>query len=159
MKMGESFMVLKNYAQAIQNLTLAASNSKDPKIIPEALFQLAQCYFDLGKAGSGFDKLKLLPLAYPESDFNGVMVESRVESIYQCLNSGENPELCANRMIDEFRFIIQYEDARRLSFGVYYVDLVEIFRRLGQSAPMQNAQHLLTYFQESDQLVASLRLT
>ncbi len=158
MKMGESFLVLKNYSAAIQNLTLAASNSKDSKIIPEALFQLAQCYFDLGKAGSGFDKLKLLPAAYPESDFNDVIAQSRVESIYGCLNSGENPEVCASRMVDEFRFLIEYEDARRSSFGKYYVSLAEIFRRLGQAAPMQNAQHLLTYFQENDEITCALRM-
>ncbi|HKP95493.1 MAG TPA: protein kinase [Fibrobacteria bacterium] len=158
MKMGESFMVLKNYQGAIQNLTLAASNSKDPKIIPEALFQLAQCYFYLGKAGSGYDKLKLLPANYPESDFNNMVVQSRVEAVYQCLNSGENIDLCAARMIDEFRFLIQAEDARRNTFGEFYTDMAEIFRRLGQPAPMQNAQHLLTYFQESDGIICSLRL-
>jgi tetratricopeptide (TPR) repeat protein len=158
MKMGESFMVLKNYAGAIQNLTTAASNSKDPKVIPEALFQLAQCYFDLGKASSGYDKLKLLPANYPESEFNDMVVSSRVEAVYQCLNAGENPEQCASRMIDEFRFLIETEDARRLDFGKYYAEMAEVFRRLGQPAPMQNAQHLLTYFQESDQITCSLRL-
>ncbi|MDQ3001999.1 MAG: protein kinase [Fibrobacterota bacterium] len=158
MKMGESFMVLKNYVGAIQNLTLAASNSKDPKIIPEALYQLAQCYFDLGKASSGYDKLKLLSAAYPESDFNNMVIQSRIEAIYQCLNAGENTDLCAARMIDEFRFLIQFEDARRLTFGHFYADMAEIFRRLGQHAPMQNAQHLLTYFQENDPILCALRL-
>lgn len=158
MKMGEALMVLKNYSLAIQNLTLAASNSKDPKIIPEALFQLAQCYFDLGKASSGYDKLKLLPAAYPESDFNDVVVQSRVEAVYQCLNGGENPELCAARMVDEFRFLIQFEDTRRTTFGRYYIDLSEVFRKLGQPAPMQNAQHLLTYFQENEDITCALRL-
>lgn len=158
MKMGESFMVLRNYGAAIQNLTLAASNSKDPKVIPEALFQLARCYFDLGKTASGYDKLKLLPANYPESDFNEVVVQSRVEAVYDCLNRGENPELCAARMIDEFRFLIETEDARRGTFGRYYSEVAEIFRRLGQPAPMQNAQHLLTYFQEYDEVVCSLRL-
>lgn len=158
MKMGESYMVLKNYSAAIPNLTLAASNSKDPKIIPEALFQLAQCYFDLGKAGSGYDKLKLLPANYPESDFNDVVIQSRIEAAYDCLNRGENPELCSARMMDEFRFLIEAEDARRQSFGRYYADMTEIFRRLGQPAPMQNAQHLLTYFQENDEIICALRL-
>jgi tetratricopeptide (TPR) repeat protein len=158
MKMGESFMVLKNYTGAIQNLTLAASNSKDPKVIPEALFQLAQCYFDLGKANSGYDKLKLLPSGFPESDFNDIVVQSRIEAVYQCLNSGESPDLCAARMIDEFRFLIQFEDARRLTFGRFYTDMSEIFRRLGQASPMQNAQHLLTYYQESDEIICTLRL-
>jgi serine/threonine protein kinase len=158
MKMGESFMVLKNYGAAIQNLTLAASNSKDPRVIPEALFQLAQCYFDLGKAASGYDKLKLLPANYPESDFNDVVVQSRVEAVYECLNKGENPEQCAGRMIDEFRFLIETEDMRRQSFGLLYADMAEIFRRLGQPAPMQNAQHLLTYFQENDEIICALRL-
>ncbi|MEO6097052.1 MAG: protein kinase [Fibrobacteria bacterium] len=158
MKMGESFMVLKNYPGAIQNLTLAASNSRDPKVIPEALFQLAQCYFDLGKSASGYEKLKLLPSGFPESDFNNVVAQSRIEAVYQCLNSGESLDLCATRMIDEFRFLIQFEDARRLSFGRFYTDLSEIFRRLGQAAPMQNAQHLLTYYQESDEIICTLRL-
>jgi serine/threonine protein kinase len=159
MKMGVSYMVLKNYSQAIQNLTLAASNSKDPKVIPEALFQLAQCYFDLGKPNSGYDKLKLLPVSYPESEFNDMVVQSRMEAIYQCLNAGANPENCAAKMVDEFRFLIQYEDARRTLFGKHYIDLAEIFRRLGQHAPVQNAQHLLTYFQENDDITCALRLT
>jgi serine/threonine protein kinase len=158
MKMGESFMVLKNYPAAIQNLTMAASNSKDAKVIPEALFQLAQCYFDLGKAASGYDKLKLLPANYPESDFNDMVVQSRVEAVYDCLNRGENPELCSGRMIDEFRFLIETEDMRRQGFGRYYVEVAEIFRRLGQVGPMQNAQHLLTYYQESDEIISALRL-
>lgn len=158
MKMGESFMVLKNYPAAIQNLTLAASNSKDPKVIPEALFQLAQCYFDLGKTASGYDKLRLLPANYPESDFNDAIVQSRVEAAYDCLNRGENPEQCAGRMIDEFRFLIEAEDSHRQVFGRYYAEAAEIFRRLGQPAPMQNAQHLLTYFQENDGIVCALRL-
>jgi hypothetical protein len=151
-------MVLKNYPAAIQNLTMAASNSKDPKVIPEALFQLAQCYFDLGKAASGYDKLKLLPANYPESDFNDAVVQSRIEAVYDCLNRGENPELCSGRMIDEFRFLIETEDMRRQAFGRYYVEVAEIFRRLGQVGPMQNAQHLLTYFQESDEITSALRL-
>ena len=154
LKLGKSYMVLRNYHSAISNLTLAASNSKDPKIHPEALFQLAQCYFDLGKAASGYDKLKLLPLAYPESDFNSVLVQSRVEAVYQCLNSGQPPEQCGQRMIEEFRFLIQYEDARRLVFGRYFAELAEVFRRLGQAAPMQNAQHLVSYFQESEEIAS-----
>jgi len=158
MKMGESYMVLKNYPAAIQNLTLAASNSKDPKIIPEALYHLAQCYFDLGKTASGYDKLKLLPANYPESDFNDVVVQSRVEAAYDCLNREENPESCAGRMMDEFRFLIEAEDARRQTFGHFYVDMTETFRRLGQPAPMQNAQHLLTYFQENDEIICALRM-
>jgi serine/threonine protein kinase/thioredoxin-like negative regulator of GroEL len=159
LKLGKSLMVLKNYPQAIQNLTMSASHSKDPKIIPEAVFQLAQCYFDLGKANSGYEKLKLLPLAYPESEYNDMMVQSRVEAIYQCLNGSEGPETCGARMTDEFRFLIQYEDARRLHFGQHYAGLAETFRKLGQIAPIQNAQHLLTYFQESEAISCALRLT
>ena len=158
MKLGICYLVSKNYNQAIQNLTLAAANSKDPKIIAEALFQLAQCYFDLGKASSGYDKLKLMPAAYPESEFNDVVVQSRVQAIYECLNGGESPALCASRMVDEFRYLIQFEDSRRSSFGRYYVELSEVFRRLGQPAPMQNAQHLITYFQENDDITCALRL-
>jgi hypothetical protein len=62
-------------------------------------------------------------------------------------------------MIEEFRFLIQYEDARRLKFGRNFADLAEIFRRLGQVAPIQNAQHLITYFQESEEITCSLMLT
>jgi hypothetical protein len=87
-----------------------------------------------------------------------VVVQSRIEAVYQCLNGGENQDLCATRMIDEFRYLIQFEDARRLSFGRFYTDMAEIFRRLGQAAPMQNAQHLLTYYQESDEIICTLRL-
>src|SRR5690606_30104507 len=61
-------------------------------------------------------------------------------------------------MIAEFRFLIEYEDTRRLAFGRHYADLAEIFRRLGQTGPIRNAQHLLTYFQESDQVSCALRL-
>jgi tetratricopeptide (TPR) repeat protein/predicted Ser/Thr protein kinase len=159
LKMGKSYMVLKDFASAIHNLTIAASNSKDPNIHPEALFQLAQCYFSLGKIPTGYDKLKLLPLTYPESDFNSVAVQSRVEAVYHCLNSGQSPEQCGSRMLEEFRFLIQYEDSRRLDFGRYYAELAEVFRRLGQVPPIQNAQHLVTYFQESDEITCSLMLT
>lgn len=159
LKLGKSYMVLKNYQQAIGNLTLAASNSKDPRIHPEALFQLAQCYFDLGKIATGYEKLKILPIAYPESDFNSVLLQSRVEAVYNCLNSGQPYDHCGARMIEEFRFIIQYEDARRLVFGRYYADLAEVFRKLGQVAPMQNTQHLISYFQESEEITCGLMLT
>ncbi len=159
LKMGKCFIVLKNYSQAIQNLTLAASHSKDPEVVPEALFHLAQCYFDLGKPTLGFDRLKLLPASYPESEMNEVVVQSRVEAIYLCLNSGENPDHCASKMVDEFHFLIEVEDGRRQVFGRYYADLTEIFRRLGQTIPLQNAQHLLTYFQENEDITASLHLT
>ncbi|HLP42809.1 MAG TPA: protein kinase [Fibrobacteria bacterium] len=159
LKLGKSLMVMKNYPQAIQHLTLAASNSKDPNIHPEALFQLAQCWFYLGKAATGYEKLKILPLAYPASEFNSVLVQSRVEAVYNCLNDGQPADHCGARMIEEFRFLIQYEDARRLNFGRDYADLAEVFRRLGQVTPMQNAQHLITYFQESEEITCSLMLT
>jgi serine/threonine protein kinase len=159
LQLGKSLMVLRNYPAAIQNLTVAAGDSKDPRIIPEALILLAQCYFDQGKPSAGYEKLKLLPMAYPESDFNNVLTQSRVDAVYQCLNAGESADQCAARMIEEFRFLIQYEDAHRLSFGGYYSDLIETFRRMGQVSPMQNAQHLVTYFQESESLTSSLMLT
>lgn len=158
MKMGEALMVQKKYSQAIVHLTLAASNSRDPKVIPEALYQLAQCYFDQNLNSIAYEKLKLLPAAYPESDLNEAVVQSRVDAVYQCLNSPEKPEVCATKMVEEFRFLIEHEDTRRNNFGKYYIDLSELFRKLGQPAPMQNAQRMLTYFQENENLVSAFRL-
>jgi serine/threonine protein kinase/tetratricopeptide (TPR) repeat protein len=159
LKLGKSYRALKDYHRAIANLTLAAGNSKDPKIHPEALFQLGQCYFDLGRPKLGYEKLALLPANYPESDFNEVLVASRVEAVYGCLNGGQSHEQCGRLMGEEFRFLIQHEDRRRLLFGRYFADLSEAFRRLGQVAPMQSAQHLLPYFRESEEITAALMLT
>lgn len=159
LKLGKSRMVLKDYAGAIPSLTLAAGNSKDPRIHPEAIFQLSRCYFYLGKTATGYEKLRLLPQTYPESRFNEVLVHSRVEAVYNCLNSSLSADQCGARMIEEFRFLIQYEDGRRLQFGRYYAELAEVFRRLGQVPPMQNTQHLITYFQESEEITCGLMLT
>src|SRR5690606_939628 len=51
-----------------------------------------------------------------------------------------------------------HRDTRRLAVGRHSADLAETCRRLGQTGPIRNAQHLLTYFQESDPVSCALRL-
>ncbi len=157
LKLGKCYMLQKNYSQAINHLTNALSHSKDPRLIPDALFQLGQCYFGLGKNNLAFDKLKLLPLAYPESEFNAALVDNRVESIYQCLNDGGSAEACANKMAEEFHFLIEYEDALRPIFGNYYAQLLEIFRRLGFTPPLQQSLNLLSYYKDNADVHTALR--
>ncbi len=158
LKLAKGFMVQKNYTDAIHHLTVAASNSKDNKVVPEALFRMAQCYFNQDKAKEGYEKLKLIPMTYPQSEYNMVLVGMRMEAVYQCLNSGADPSLCAGQLSEEFRFLIQKEDRLRHLFGRHYADLVGIFRRQGVLGPVQNSLQMLEYFQENREVRQALQL-
>ncbi len=158
LKLGKSYMVLGQWNSAIPNLLAAATNSKDAKLVPEALYDLAQCYFQLGHPVEAYEKLKLLPQTYPESELNLSVIEARVEAVYQCLNGSAPVHVCAETMLEEFRFLIQNEDTHSAVFGRYAVPLVDLFRRLGENAPVMQAQRWLEYYRDNENVHVGLVL-
>jgi serine/threonine protein kinase/small nuclear ribonucleoprotein (snRNP)-like protein len=158
MKLGKSYMVLGQWNSAIPNLLAAATGSSDAKLIPEALFHLSQCYFQLGHTMEAYEKLKLLPQTYPESDLNLAVIENRVEAVYKCLNGRAPVQACAETMIEEYRFLIQTEDVHRSVFGRHAVELIELFRKLGENAPMQQSLRWTEYYRQDEEIRTGLQL-
>ncbi len=156
LKLGKSHMVMGDFPQAIQHLTAAAGGSKEPSLIPEALFQLAQCQFQTGRESEGYQRLKLLHATYPESDFNRAVVQNRVDAVYACLNTA-TPDACLRRFNEEIRFLIENEDLFRAQVGRAHVELLELFRRLGVGAALQKGSALLDYYAGVEDVQADLR--
>jgi len=159
MKLGLSYMVLGDWNAAMPNLLAAATGSKDDRVVPEALFHLSQCYFQLGRHVEAYAKLALLPQTYPESDLNLAVIEARMEAVYSCLNGPSPASACADAMEDEFRFLIQNEDVHHAVFGRYGMELVELFRRLGEYAPVLLSQRWLDYYRQDEEVSSGLTLT
>jgi len=157
LKLGKCFMVLRDYTQAIPYLNEAAGGSKNPEVVAEALFQLAQCYFLTGKTAEGYTRLKLLPATFPESEFNQAVVRNRVEAIYTCLNREAKPETCTPVLNEEFRFLIENEDPFRSRFGRAQAEMFELFRRLGVTTQLNNAAALFEYYSGAEEAGAALR--
>lgn len=156
MKLGKSQMALGQWNAAITSLLAAATGSKDDNLVPEALFHLGQCYFQLGRPNEAFAKLKLLPQTYPNSHWNVALIDARIESIYQCLNGRAPVSACGEAMLEEFRFLIQSEDAHRMRFGMHAVELVELFRRLGEFGPVRHAQRWIDYYRDNEDIRTGL---
>ncbi len=158
LKMGKSYMVLGDFARAERQLTMAAG-STDPQLLPEVIFQMAECDFKTGQAAEGYERLRLLHSTYPESDFNRGVVEYRVQAVYDCLEHAVRPAECVPGFEDEFRFLIRNEDAYRAQFGTAHAALLDLFRRLGVDEALQNAPGLLAYYAGIPEVCASLRRT